>query len=188
MAWYLETQRLRLRPIDRTDAFNLSDLNRDPRVMAYLPPEWESLAEWQVVLPKIVASNERYDNQLGLFAAFEKETEDFIGRFILRPDRQAPDDTANLELGYRLKQRYWGRGIATEGSRALVAYARENFRARRIYATAMVGNRASIRVMEKIGLSFEKTFSRTDEFGKAFEFVMYSCEDPASDDCLPSTG
>jgi len=87
-----------------------------------------------------VARNERYRYQLGLFAAIDKRSEEFIGTFILRPDRGAPDDTKNLEIGYRLKQRWWGKGLGTEGSLALVEWALAQFGVHRIYATAMPGN------------------------------------------------
>ena len=104
MTWYLETKRLKLRSIDRTDARNLYELNADPRVMEFLSPEYDTLEEAEAILPEVVARNERYGNQLGLFAAIEKGSEEFIGTFILRPDRHAPEDTKNLEIGYRLKQ------------------------------------------------------------------------------------
>ena len=120
MTWYLETERLKLRAIDSTDARNLYELNADPRVMEFLSPEYDTLEEAEAILPKVVARNERYGNQLGLFAAIEKGREEFIGTFILRPDRHAPDDTRNLEIGYRLKQCWWGKGLGTEGSLALV--------------------------------------------------------------------
>jgi RimJ/RimL family protein N-acetyltransferase len=176
MTWYLETERLKLRAIDSTDACNLYELNCDPRVMEFLLPEYDSLAEWEAILPKVVARNERYGNQLGLFAAIEKRSEEFIGTFILRPDLRAADDTKNLEIGYRLKQHWWGEGLGTEGSLALVEWALAQFGARRIYAIAMPANRASIRVMEKIGLAFEKAYTVTDDFGRTVEFVMYSRE------------
>jgi RimJ/RimL family protein N-acetyltransferase len=122
--------------------------------MEFLSPEYDTLEEAEAILPKVVARNERYGNQLGLFAAIEKGSGEFIGTFILRPDRDAPDDTKKLEIGYRLKQRCWGKGLATEGSLALVEWALAQFGVHRIYATAMPGNRASIRVMAKIGLGF----------------------------------
>ena len=179
MIWYLETERLKLRAIDSTDARNLYELNGDPRVMEFLSPEYDTLEGAEAILPEVVARNERYGNQLGLFAAIEKGSEEFIGTFILRPDRHAADDTKNLEIGYRLKQRGWGKGLGTEGSLALVERALAEFGARRIYANAMPGNRASIRIMEKIGLGFEKAYTETDDCGKTVELVMYSREYPS---------
>lgn len=176
MIWYLGTERLKLRIIDSTDARNLHELNADPRVMKFLSPKYDTLDEWKAILPNVVARNERYGNQLGLFAAIEKGSEEFIGTFILRPDRHVPDDTKNLEIGYRLKQRWWGKGLGTEGATALVARALAQFGVRRIFADAMAGNVVSIRIMEKIGLGFENTYAETDDRGKVIEFVRYSRE------------
>lgn len=176
MTWYLETDRLRLRAIDGTDAQNMYELNRDPEVMTYLSTEFDTLRGAQEILPKVVARNEKYGNQLGLFAAIEKETEAFIGWFILRPERVTPDDTTNLEIGYRLNKRHWGKGYGTEASRALMEKARAQFGARRLFATAMPGNRASIRIMEKLGLRLEKTYTEIEASGKGIDLVLYSLE------------
>ena len=62
------------------------------------------------------------------------------------------------ELGYRLRRAYWGRGLATEGSRALVAYGFDRLGLRRIVAQTMTVNAASRRVMEKAGLAYVRTF------------------------------
>lgn len=126
------------------------------------------------ILPKVVAMNKRYENQLGLFAAIDKATQDFIGWFILRPDKKTPDDTTNLEIGYRLKQRYWGQGFGTEASLALVEKARLQFGTRRIYAEAMPANFASIRIIEKIGLHFETACTETESDRTTVDLVLYS--------------
>lgn len=64
----------------------------------------------------------------------------------------------DLELGYRLRRAAWGRGYATEGSRALVRKAFTDLGARRVYAETMFVNTRSRRVMEKAGLSFVRVF------------------------------
>ena len=53
----------------------------------------------------------------GHWAAIEKATGEFIGRFSLCPDE---GDLEKVELGYRLRRSAWGKGYATEGSQALV--------------------------------------------------------------------
>ena len=63
-----------------------------------------------------------------------------------------------MELGYRLRRSAWGKGYATEGSRALIAKGFTEHQVRRIFATTMVVNAASRRVMEKAGLKFVRVF------------------------------
>jgi RimJ/RimL family protein N-acetyltransferase len=95
---------------------------------------------------------------VGFWAAIEKATGAFLGWFHLRPGpdyrfvAQAGYREGDLDLGYRLTRSAWGRGYATEGSRALVRKAFMELGARRVVATALVANGASTRVMEKVGL------------------------------------
>ena len=64
-----------------------------------------------------------------------------------------PDRPDEVELGYRLRRRVWGLGYATEGARALVAHALDVLGYRRVFAHSLVANPASIRVLEKAGLT-----------------------------------
>ena len=66
----------------------------------------------------------------------EKSTGDFLGWFHLRP---APDGgrPSEPELGYRLRRSAWGKGYATEGSRALIRKAFAELGAERVYAETM---------------------------------------------------
>jgi RimJ/RimL family protein N-acetyltransferase len=81
--------------------------------------------------------------------------------------REAPDDlvgTASLrryardrraELGYWLSASAWGQGYATEATRALVDYGFRQCALARIYASVLVGNTASERVLDKLGMTRE---------------------------------
>ena len=62
------------------------------------------------------------------------------------------------ELGFRIVRAAWGRGLATEGSRALIRQAFERLGARRVVAETMVVHAASRRVMEKAGMRLARTF------------------------------
>jgi RimJ/RimL family protein N-acetyltransferase len=92
----------------------------------------------------------------GTFAAVERSTGEFIGWFHLRPDAGSAEDEP--ELGYRLRRDAWGKGYATEGSRALVDLAFSELGAARVWAAAMAAHTASRRVMEKAGLRFVRLF------------------------------
>lgn len=89
------------------------------------------------------------------FWAVDSELDEFLGWFHLKPDRLVPED---LELGYRLHRKVWGRGLATEGARALIAHGFSRTHCPRISATTLEGNLASRRVMEKCGLRLERHF------------------------------
>jgi RimJ/RimL family protein N-acetyltransferase len=154
---YLETARLVLRRFTSDDVDLVTALDADPAVMRYInggrPTPREEIHD--DVLPFWLAYYDRGD-RYGFWAAMERDTGGFLGWFHLRPRREDPDDEP--ELGYRLVASAWGRGFATEGSRALIRKAFEELGARRVYATTMVVNEASWRVMEKAGLRRIRVF------------------------------
>jgi RimJ/RimL family protein N-acetyltransferase len=65
-------------------------------------------------------------------------------------------DLEEVDLGYRFLPEYWGRGIATESSLAIVRYGFESLGLERIIALVLPDNTGSIRVLEKIGMRFER--------------------------------
>jgi len=69
--------------------------------------------------------------------------------------RGRPDEA---ELGYRLKRSAWGKGYATEGSRALIQKGFAELGVSRVFAETMVVHAASRRVMENAGLQYVRTF------------------------------
>jgi RimJ/RimL family protein N-acetyltransferase len=150
----LETERLRLRPFTHGDVDNLVELDADPEVMRYITggratPREEIVRE---ELPAFMRPSDGY----GFWAAVEKATGEFIGWFHLRPrDDGAADEP---ELGYRLRRSAWGKGYATEGSRALIERAFAELGARRVCAETVAVHAASRRVMEKAGLRYVRTF------------------------------
>src|SRR5262245_5862869 len=92
----------------------------------------------------------------GVFAAHDRATGRFLGWFHLRPEPEDPPDEP--ELGYRLRRDAWGKGLASEGSIALVDKAFAELGAVRVHASTMVVNIASRRVMEKAGMRLIRTF------------------------------
>jgi len=146
----LETKRLRLRQFTLRDVNHIVALDSDTEVMRYIsygaPTPRETIAD------KVLPSWLQYyagELRIGVWAAELLASNQFVGWFHLRPDRFTPNEQ---ELGYRLRRDYWGNGLATEGSRALIA---DGFRVSKfatISARTLLGNTASQRVMQKCGL------------------------------------
>jgi RimJ/RimL family protein N-acetyltransferase len=141
----LATERLGLRPITIDDVDRIVTLDSDPAVMRYInggAPTPRDEAE------RIVTRS------LGhRWIAFESDGGAFVGWFGLRPSAGR-----DRELGYRLRRACWGRGLATEGARALVDLAFAHLGASRVWAQTMRVNTASRRVMERCGLRYVRTF------------------------------
>ncbi|SHF67180.1 GNAT family N-acetyltransferase [Streptoalloteichus hindustanus] len=151
----LETERLVLRRFTESDVDNLVDLDSDPEVMRFLTGEPTPRAEIEdEVLPAILRDYRR--GPAGRWAAHHRHGGEFLGWLALRPAEDG--GVEEVELGYRLKASVWGRGYATEGSRALVRMAFAELGVRRVWAQTMAVNLASRRVMEKAGLRHVRTF------------------------------
>ncbi|CAN5601348.1 GNAT family N-acetyltransferase [soil metagenome] len=157
MHLYLETERLILRRFTRDDLDDLVALDADLAVMRYInggrPTHRDEMRD--DYLPHWLRYYERCE-AWGFWAAIQREIGTFLGWFHLRPQKEDPPDEP--ELGYRRIREAWGKNFATEGSRALIRKAFQELGARRVYATTMVVNEASWRVMQKAGLRYVRTF------------------------------
>src|SRR3954471_7222090 len=156
----LETDRLVLRSFVEDDAPPLFLLDSDPEVMRYVGP--------QFALPDEAAYRERIRNyfqpyyakgkDFGFWAAEVKAAGPFIGWVHLRPGpdyrfaREAGFRDGEFDIGFRLVRSAWGNGYATEVTRALLRRAFGHPDVEAVVACALVGNRASCRVLEKCGL------------------------------------
>ncbi|HET6266423.1 MAG TPA: GNAT family N-acetyltransferase [Acidobacteriota bacterium] len=147
----VETQRLLLRPFAATDLECLVRINSDPDVMQFIAngrpwPEERTRLRLNAIL------NHWTRHGFGLWATIYKEENALIGFCGLQHLEQTPE----VEVGYRLDKKYWGKGLATEGAAASIQYGFEMLKLQRIVAVVHPNNRASRRVLEKCGMRFEK--------------------------------
>ena len=119
-------------------------LDRDPEVMRFLTGRPSTPDEVRV------AVEESGSNR---WVAFASATDEFVGWFGLEP---RPDNA--YEIGYRLARRWWGQGLATEGTQALIDAAFSTLGARRVTAQTMAVNERSRRVMEQCAMTHGRTF------------------------------
>ena len=164
MTDFLESDRLVLRQLTAKDADLLIDLDSDPAVMRYLTGGEPTLPPDVVrdtVMPRVLATYERWNGRFGLFAAHEKATGAFIGWFQLRAEPTGQQD--EVELGYRLRQDAWGKGYATEGAQALVDKAFSELGVGTVWAETMAVNLPSQRVLAKCGMSVVRSIPTPDD-------------------------
>ena len=156
MQVFLETERLVLRRFTMADVDNLVALDADPDVMHFItggiPTSRDEIEN--EVLPYYFDLYEHSEGY-GFWAVIEKPTGEFLGWFHFRPPEEGAPGEA--ELGYRLRKSAWGKGYATEGSRALIHKGFTEFGVQRVVAGTMAVNTASRRVMEKAGLTLVRT-------------------------------
>ena len=149
----VETKRLLLRPFVATD---LDEWARvifdDPEVTRYLPKR--SVSPREHVERNFMAMNEEW-SQYGYswWAVTDKITGRLVGHCGLSYNGVYEGET---ELGYALAKDVWGKGIATEAAWASVRFGFETIQLERVFACAIPENVGSRRVMEHIGLIYEK--------------------------------
>lgn len=93
---------------------------------------------------------------VGLSAAVVKETGELAGWLGLAVPHFLPEILPAVEVGWRLGERFRGRGYATEGAVAAVRYAFVDAGLDRLVSIYEPSNVASVRVMEKLGFTFER--------------------------------
>jgi RimJ/RimL family protein N-acetyltransferase len=139
----IDTERMILSAATTGDIDRLVQLDTDAAVMRYINGGRPTSRE----------DAERRLGEASVLMATDRSTSEFIGWFSSRTT------AANeRELGYRLRQRSWGRGLATEGALATIAVAFDDPLVDRVWAQTMTVNIASRRVMENCGLRFVRTF------------------------------
>lgn len=152
----IKTERLVIRKIENYDLDNLFSIMSNPEVINQTAA-WElhkDRQETAQLIEKIINCYKNNTNQdWAIFAiAFEKEPRKLIGTcgyFFYSPL------FCSAELGYVLSQTYWGKGIATEASRALVNFGFTSMGLNRIQATVYPENIGSVKVLEKLGMKYE---------------------------------
>ena len=158
MVIYIETERLRLRDWEDKDLLPFQKMNANPQVRRYFP----SLLSYR----RSEIDMQRMDDILkekgvGLFAVELKETGEWLGfigvNYIPKGSKYPFKELPFYEIGWRLIPEVWGNGIATEGAKAVIKYAKEKG-ITEIYSFTSENNLPSRKVMEKIGMTFLDNF------------------------------
>ena len=168
----LHTQRLLLVPLADRHLELEVELDSDPEVLRHLTGRAHTRDEVVAGHAQRMALARKVPG-LGYWMAFGTDggargstrppTEragDFVGLMMLPPAHgpDQPDDPSVADLGFRLMRRCWGRGLATEASRALLRHAFTTVGIRRVIAQTMAVNAASRGVMTSAGLSYVRTY------------------------------
>jgi RimJ/RimL family protein N-acetyltransferase len=145
----IETSRLRLRHFIFKDLNDLYPIYSNPEVNKYIGKGAKTKDETRAALMKMI---QHWQHGFGMWAVVYKESSKLIGRCGLC----FLDNTLEVELGYALDKPYWNLGLAIEGSLASLKYGFEVVGLERIVAIARPENVASQRVMQKVGMTYEK--------------------------------
>lgn len=148
----IETERLILRPFTIDDINAAHELNLDPEISKYTGDGGVVSREEteRRIREDVLGDYQKYG--FGRLAIELKGQDHFIGFAGLK----YLEDIKEVDLGYRLKSKYWGQGIATEAAKACVDYGFNRLKLEKIIAFIIPENIGSFRVLEKLNFSFDK--------------------------------
>ena len=149
----LKTPRLLLRQWQDADLAPFAALNCDPRVMEFFPRTL-SLEETAAMVERI--KDHFVEHGFGLYACERRDSGKFIGFVGLSVPKFSAHFTPCVEIGWRLAFDQWGMGFAPEAAGEVLRFAFEQHDLAEIVSMTAVVNRRSQRVMEKIGMQFDK--------------------------------
>jgi [ribosomal protein S5]-alanine N-acetyltransferase len=144
-----ESERLYLRELTLADTEHIYRLHSDPEVMKYIRPPVTDIQACVETIQRIQEIYAQFPG-LGVFAATEKAGGAFIGWFLIKH----LDQTADIEIGYRLLPVYWGKGYATEMTQQLIQYGFRHLGLPKLTAVTHPDNLASQRVLQKCDLQY----------------------------------
>lgn len=159
----LETKRTYLRELTSADAESFHNLNSDKEVIKYTGDvAFESIRHAKTFL----ANYDQYQKYgIGRWAVIHKETQEFLGWCGIK----FTPETNEYDIGFRFFKKHWNKGFATETAKACINYGLKTLALPKIVGRAMKANKASIIVLEKIGLQYECDFDFDGNIG-----VIYS--------------
>ena len=173
MPFSIVTERLEIRPWQPADRPAFAALATDPEMMRYMTNgvPWTA-AEIDAYFKRQAGTLEQHGICLG--ALVERST----GRVIGLAGLQYLGTTGDLETGYWVARDLWGNGYATEAASGALRHAFETLGGPRVTAITQPDNRASRRVMEKIGMTFlrETTGAALGHRHPEIEVVLYAIE------------
>ncbi|MGI8904952.1 MAG: GNAT family N-acetyltransferase [Candidatus Sumerlaeaceae bacterium] len=165
----LKTRRLIVRQWTPEDWLEFKVLATDPRVLHYIGSgeAWSDERVQQFVNGGIKAAETRGWLLWPLEHIADKK---FVG-FCGFNDAFLPE----VEIGWWLRPEYWGQGIASEAAGAILEHGFKTYHFPRVISVAQPANTASIRVMEKLGMHFDRGFSF-----RGHDVVAYALANPSS--------
>ena len=149
MTLEIETQRTILRLINEKYLDQVAELNLDPEVRKFFPDGTQTKAQTRQRIKEFMSFFEKYG--LPCFVIFDRLSNEFIGRCGF-----GPIESGEIEVGYLIARKFWGKGYASEALKALLNWSKLHINADYIIAFAPLDHTASHRVMEKCSMEYYK--------------------------------
>ena len=149
-SYFFNSDKLGFRKFNDSDLDPFFEINSDPEVMRYFPSVL-NIEQTKSLMKKI--NNHIDEHGYGFFAVDLLPENSFIGFIGFKNTSFEADFTPCVEIGWRLHKKYWNLGLATEGALRCLKFARTDLSLNEIYSFTPLLNKASERVMQKIGMN-----------------------------------
>ncbi|WP_226994369.1 GNAT family N-acetyltransferase [Myxococcus hansupus] len=147
----LNTPRILLRELTLADAESLYRLNADPEVIRYTGDAAFADVEAAKEFLKSYDHYEKYG--FGRWAVIRKEDGEFLGWCGIKYTPEVDE----YDVGFRFFKKCWGGGYATEAAKVSLDYGLNELRIKTLVGRTMKANTASVRVLEKLGMTYWKS-------------------------------
>lgn len=165
----IETERLNLRPISDADAEFILELMNEPAWIRNIGDRGLRTADdaCRYISDKIISAYEQFG--FGFYLVELKDSGERLGISGL----VKRDFLEDVDIGFAFLEKFWSRGYAAESAAAVMNHARKELGLKRIVAITVPDNQGSIKVLEKIGLRFERLIKLA---GEAREIKLFASE------------
>ncbi|MGF1586120.1 MAG: GNAT family N-acetyltransferase [Bacteroidales bacterium] len=155
----LNTERLFLRELDFSDENDIFEMDSDPDVHRFIDNNpVKSITQTREFIEAI--QNQYKESGVARMAVVCKETHECLGWAGLEFFKTPVNNHVNFyELGYRFKKKHWGKGYATESSKAIIGYGFEQLNINTIFAITYPTHTDSQRVLNKLGFKHANAFN-----------------------------
>jgi len=152
-----------MRNLTPDDAADFYTLNLDPEVLKFTGDQpFENVQ----AAKDFLTNYDQYEKYgVGRLAVIDQSTSKFMGWCGLKYSK----DQEEYDIGFRFFSRYWNQGFATETAKACLDFGFRELGLQKIVGRARKENRGSIRVLEKIGMTFKATFDFDGNEGVMYE-------------------
>jgi len=166
----IETPRFILREIQESDLEGMFALDSNPEVHRYLGKNpVTSRDQVKAVIENI--QKQYKDFGIGRLAIIDKVTQEFIGWTGLKYERQLRPEMAYYDVGYRIREEFWGQGIATETALASLDFGFNALKLEVINAAADIDHGASNHILKKLGMKFKEVFQYEGDDVNWYELI-----------------
>ena len=151
-----ETASLNIRHLEESDLEEFFDLQSNPNVLRYVGSPPSTFEECSAEIKTLIASYKEEKAGLLVWGIYLNSSNEFVGTCAY------VTQDGGHEIGYRLREKHWGKGYGSELTPALLSYVFDHYNVDEIWAEADVLNVGSVKILDKNLVNQGKRWNEKD--------------------------